>query len=111
MVMRYILALTAALVAQQASAAPAEMNCKFNDGRRFTSIASNGKVIFRWGEGEWKDGHAEVKDNVITVVHILPAGYMRVSFGTYDNRGYGVVRSLPDHKIVWESAALCAWRE
>ena len=93
-----------------AQAAPAEMNCTFNDGRRFTSVASNGKVIFRWGNGEWKDGHAEVKDNVITVVHIFAEGYMRVSFGTYSNRGYGVVRALPDEKIVWQSAAICAWR-
>lgn len=109
--MRWPIVLAACLASLAAHAAPAEMNCTFNDGRRFTSVASNGKVIFRWGNGEWKDGHAEVKDNVITVVHIMPSGYMRVAFGTYDNRGYGMVRTLPDHKVVWESAAICSWRE
>ena len=99
------------LASTTAYAAPAEMNCTFNDGRRFTSIASNGKVIFRWGTGEWKDGHAEVKGDIITVVHIFNEGYMRVAFGVSDGRGYGVVRSMPDQKIVWQSAALCGWRE
>ena len=106
----FTLAIGAALLSSAVMAAPAEMNCTFNDGRKFTSIASNGKVIFRWGNNEWKDGHAEVKDDVITVVHIFNEGYMRVAFGVSDGRGYGVVRSMPDQKIVWQSAAICVWR-
>lgn len=105
--MRIPIAIGSCLAASVALAQPAEINCTFNDGRKFTSIASEGKVIFRFAGGEWRTGHAEVKDNTIVVIHITPHGYMRVAFTLPDMRGYGVVRSLPDQKIVWESAAIC----
>lgn len=99
--------LGAALLPAVALAQPAEINCTFNDGKRFTSIASEGKVIFRFAGGEWRTGHAEVKGNTVVVIHITSHGYMRVAFTLPDMRGYGVVRTLPDQKIVWESAAIC----
>jgi hypothetical protein len=108
MTMKRILTATAlSLASMTAHAAPAEINCIFNDGRRFTSIASEGNVIFKWGNNDWKKGFSKVENNVIVVSHITDIGYMRVAFNVVTKSGHGVVRALPNENIVWESAAVC----
>lgn len=108
--MRWSIVAASCFAAGLAHAQPAEVICFFNDGKRMTSVLSEGRVIFRFEGGEWRSGRAEVENNVITVVHSTANGYMRVAFDlrSLPNMGaYGVVRTLPDHRIIWESAAIC----
>lgn len=103
--MRYAIALAAALAAQQAHAAPAEAICQFNDGTKVTTIASGGKVILRLNDGEWRDAFSNLKGDIITVTHISDKAYIRVAFDPYKRTGAGVIRSLEDERILWESKA------
>ena len=108
--MRIALICTALLCGTPANASLSEITCSFRNDVNLTILASKGKITFRFGGGEWRNGTSEVDGDMGTITHAGPNGYMRVAFSFSNGRGYGVVREMPGHRIVWESPGFCEFK-
>jgi hypothetical protein len=91
--MRFVYGLIFLICATAAYAKPANTECVASDGSRFFMVASNGKVMIQWEDGNWNDAFAKVEDKMVMVTQIAPNGVIVVAWNTVTNAAYVVMKN------------------